>query len=62
MNDTTKGKNAKKGYWELSGLSPYIGIRTCSVCKAEYDIDKRFNECPNCGTKMLREFEKEDKQ
>lgn len=44
--------NQKTGHWIEQGLSPYEGIRRCSVCYKTYDIRAKFNYCPNCGAKM----------
>ena len=43
------------GEWIEQGLSPYEGIRRCSVCEKVYDIREQFNFCPNCGADMRGE-------
>lgn len=45
-------ENQKTGHWIEQGLSPYEGIRRCSVCYKTYDIRAKLNYCPNCGAKM----------
>lgn len=50
-----------EGEWKETVTAFAISV-TCTVCGEDFDTEcndtKKFNFCPNCGAKAIREFQK----